>query len=275
MHGKNITASHISSALCKPAMSVWTIWTWRGSRRSKEWNGQMWQGAGGQRGRKQISTQCLTKLQTIPASFHTNVSLSSMQQSGHHFQPHAQKRQETNFHQNISECQFKSVSSHKCLTNSKLNLSAHTNFSLSSKGRESHFHLASHKCRTKLHAAKRPPLSTFRLKGIGHKFPSTYQNANSKVSAHTNVSRIPSLNLSAHTNVSLSSKGRESHPHLVSHKYLIKLHAAKRPSVSTSRSKGTEHKFPSTYQNANSKASAHTNVSRIPNQTHQLTQMSH
>ena len=198
-----------------------------------------------------------------------------MQQSGHHFQPHAQKRQETNFHQNISECQFKSVSSHKCLTNSKLNLSAHTNFSLSSKGRESHSHLASHKCLTKLHAAKRPPLSTSRSKGTGHKFPSTYQNANSKASAHTNVSRIPSLNLSAHTNVSLSSKGRESHPHLVSHKCLIKLHAAKRPSLSTSRSKGTGNKFPSKslecqfksvsshkcLTNSKSDSSAHTNVS--------------
>ena len=135
-----------------------------------------------------------------------------MQQSGHHFQPHAQKRQETNFHPNISEGQFKSVSSHKCLTNSKLNLSAHTNFSLSSKGRESHSHLASQKCLTKLHAAKRQSLSTSRSKGTGHKFPSKFQNANSKASAHTNVSRIPSLNLSAHTNVSLSSKGGKAIP---------------------------------------------------------------
>ena len=179
----------------------------------------MWQGAGGQRGRKQISTQI--------------------------FQ------------------------------NSKSNVSAHTNVSLSSKGRESHSHLASQKCLTKLHAAKRPPLSTSRSKGTGHKFPSKYQNANSKASAHTNVSRIPSLNLSARTNVSLSSKGRESHPHLVSHKCLIKLHAAKRPSLSTSRSKGTGNQFPSKslecqfksvsshkcLTNSKSDSSAHTNIS--------------
>ena len=48
----------------------------------------------------------------------------------------------------------------------------------------------------------------------------------------------------AHTNVSLSSKGRESHPHLVSHKCLTKLHAAKRPPLSTSRSKATGNKCP-------------------------------
>ena len=185
-----------------------------------------------------------------------------MQQSGHHFQPHAQKRQETNFHPNISECQFKSVSSHKCLTNSKLNLSAHTNFSLSSKGRESHSHLASQKCFTKLHAAKRPPLSTSRSKGTGHKFPSKYQNANSKASAHTNVSRIPNLNLSAHTNVSLSSKGRESHPHLVSHKCLTKLHAAKHH-FQPLAPKQQETNVPPKY------------YFRIPIQKRQLTQMSH
>ena len=180
----------------------------------------MWQGAGGQRSRKQISTQI--------------------------FQ------------------------------NSKSNVSAHTNVSLSSKGKESHSHLASQKCLTKLHAAKRPPLSTSRSKGTGHKFPSKCQNANSKASAHTNVSRIPSLNLSAHTNVSLSSKGRESHPPLVSHKCLTKLHAAKRPSLSTSRSKGTGNKIPSKSLECQfKKASAHTNVSRIPNQTRQLTQISH
>ena len=137
-----------------------------------------------------------------------------MQQSGHHFQPHAQKRQETNFHQNISECQFKSVSSHKCLTNSKLNLSAHTNFSLSSKGRESHSHLASHKCLTKLHAAKRPPLSTSRSKGTGHEFPSTYQNANSKASAHTHMSHYFQIKLvSSHKCLTkLQRKGKPSPP---------------------------------------------------------------
>ena len=100
------------------------------------------------------SHKCLTKLQRkgkpSPTLFHTNVSLSSMQQSGHHFQPLPPKQQETNFHpNNISEFQFKSVSSHKCLTNSKLDWSAHTNVSLSSKGRESHPHLVSRKCLTK------------------------------------------------------------------------------------------------------------------------------
>ena len=97
-----------------------------------------------------------------------------MQQSGHHFQPHHQKAQETNFHLNLSECQFKSVSSHKCLTNSKLNLSAHTNVSLSSKGRESHPHVVSQKCLTKLHATKWQSLSTSRSKGARNKFPSKY-----------------------------------------------------------------------------------------------------
>ena len=126
------------------------------------------------------SQKCLTKLQrkegkAIPTSFHTNVSLSSMQQSGSHFQPHDQKAQETNFHPNISECQFKSVSSHTCLTTSKLNLSAHTNVSLSSKGKKSHPHLVSHKCLTKLHAARRPPLSSlYDKKGTGDKLPPQY-----------------------------------------------------------------------------------------------------
>ena len=171
------------------------------------------------------------------------------------------KGQETNFHPNISEFQVKCVSSHKCLT--KL------------QGRESHSHLASQKCLTKLHAAKRPPLSTSRSKGTGHKFPSKYQNANSKASAHTNVSRIPSLNLSAHTNVSLSSKGRESPPHLVSHKCLIKLHAAKRPSLSTSRSKGTGNKFPSKSLECQFKSVSSHKCLTNSNQTRQLTQTSH
>ena len=159
------------------------------------------------------------------------------------------KRQRTQISIQISECQFKSVSSHKCLTNSKSDSSAHSNFSLSSKGRESHSHLASQKCLTQLHAAKRPPISTSRSKGTGHKFPSKYQNANSKASAHTNVS--------------LSSNGRESHPHLVLHKCLTKHHAAKRPSLSTSRSKCTGNKFPSK------------SLFRMPIQKRQLTQMPH
>ena len=123
------------------------------------------------------SHKCLTKLQRkgkpSPTLFHANVSLSSMQQSGHHFQLLPPKQQETNFHpNNISEFQFKSVSSHKCLTNSKLDSSAHTNVALSSNGRESNPHLVSHKCLIKLHAAKRPSLSTSRSKGTGNKFPS-------------------------------------------------------------------------------------------------------
>ena len=87
--------------------------------------------------------------------------------------------------------------------NSKSDSSAHTNVSLSSKGRESHPHLVSRKCLTKLHAAKR----TMR------QFKS--------VSSHKCLTNSK-LNLSAHTNVSLSSKGRESHPHLVSRKCLTK-----------------------------------------------------
>ena len=67
-----------------------------------------------------------------------------------------QKAPEPNFHPNISECPFKSVSSHKCLTNSTSDSSAHTTVSLSSKGRESHPHLVSRKCLTKLHAASPP-----------------------------------------------------------------------------------------------------------------------
>ena len=196
------------------------------------------------------SHKCLTKLQRkgkpSPTLFHTNVSLSSMQQSGHHFQPLPPKQQETNFHpNNISEFQFKSVSSHKGLTNSKLDSSAHTNVALSSNGRESYPHLVSHKCLIKLHAAKRPSLSTSRSKGTGNKFPSKSLECQFKsVSSHKCFTNSKS-DSSAHTNVSLSSKGRESHPHLVSRKCLTKLHAAKRPSLSTSRSKGTGNKFPS------------------------------
>ena len=169
-----------------------------------------------------------------------------MQQSGHHFQPLAPKQQETNVHpNNISEFQFKSVSSHKCVTNSKLDSSAHTNVSLSSNRRESYPHLVSHKCLIKLHAAKRPSLSTSRSKGTGNKFPSKSLECQFKsVSSHKCLTNSKS-DSSAHTNVSLSSKGRESHPHLVSRKCLTKLHAAKRPSLSTSRSKGTGNKFPS------------------------------
>ena len=199
-----------------------------------------------------------------------------MQQSGHHFQPLAPKQQETNVHpNNISEFRFKSVSSHKCLTNSKLDSSSHTNVSLSSNGRESYPHLVSHKCLIKLHAAKRPSLSTSRSKGTGNKFPSKSLECQFKsVSSHKCLTNSKS-DASAHTNVSLSSKGRESHPHLVSRKCLTKLHAAKRPSLSTSRSKGTGNKFPSKslecqfksvsshkcLTNSKSDSSAHTNVS--------------
>ena len=137
-----------------------------------------------------------------------------MQQSGHHFQPLAPKQQETNV--------FKSVSSHKCLTNSKLDSSAHTNVSLSSNGRESYPHLVSHQCLIKLHAAKRPSLSTSRSKATGNKFPSkSLERQFKSVSSHKCLTNSK-LNLSAHTNVSLSSKGRESHPHLVSRKCLTK-----------------------------------------------------
>ena len=128
-----------------------------------------------------------------------------MQQSGSHFQPHDQKAPETNFHPIISECQFKSVSSHTCLTTSKLNLSAHTNVSLSSKGRESHPHLVSHKCLTKLHAARRPPLS------------SLYDKKGQETNFHPNIWRDshPHImtNVSLGTNVSLSSRQPSSDHH--------------------------------------------------------------
>ena len=141
------------------------------------------------------------------------------------------------------------------------------NVSLSSRGKEHNPGLISYKCLTKLHAAKRPPLSTSRSKATGNKLPSKYFRMpiqKRQLSSHKCLTNSK-LNLSAHTNFSLSSKGRESHSHLASHKCLTKLHAAKRPPLSTSRSKGTGHKFPSTYQNANSKASAHTHVSLLPN----------
>ena len=78
----------------------------------------------------------------------------------------------------------------------------------------------------------------------------------------TQIFQNSKSNVSAHTNISLSSKGRESHPHVVAHKCLTKLHATKWQSLSTSRSKGARNKFPSKYF-------------RMPIQKRQLTHMSH
>ena len=113
----------------------------------------MWQGAGGQRGRKQISTQI--------------------------FQ------------------------------NSKSNASAHTNVSLSSKGRASHPHLASQKCLTKLHAAKRPDHCRKDVQKVGNQRHSQWHPVSKHRESHPQCMQCPpKRNLGERSSTWRKEKGR-------------------------------------------------------------------
>ena len=100
-----------------------------------------------------------------------------MQQSGHHFQPHDQKAQETNFH---------------LIFRTLIDSSAHTNVSLSSKGRESH--------PTSFHTN----VSLSSMQQDGHHFQA-YTIKKDRRQTSTQIFEGIAIPTSCHTNVSLGT----------------------------------------------------------------------